>query len=377
MTKKAQYSTSPYSSKGRLHQEEESINRNPYQRDRDRVIHSDSFRLLKHKTQVFVAHTGDYYRTRLTHSLEVSQIARTVARRLGIDEDLSEVLALAHDLGHPPFAHSGEDVLNSCMKAYDGFDHNAQTLRILTTLEERYPLFNGLNLTWETLEGIAKHNGPLENPHIAIKDFNKIYDLGLNTFPGLEAQIASLSDDIAYNNHDLDDGLRANLFTENDISNLPIVGECFSLVDAKYPNLDPIRRRNEALRRIFNEMVEDVIINSQSLIKNSSLSSSKEVRNLGYQIIQFSPRMIESINEIRTYLFDNMYRSDRVNLMRERATQVVNGLFYIFMNDRKLLPVQWSYCKSEFEQAQLISDYLSGMTDGYAEQRYTELTSGT
>ena len=223
MTKKAQYSTSPYSSKGRLHQEEESINRNPYQRDRDRVIHSDSFRLLKHKTQVFVAHTGDYYRTRLTHSLEVSQIARTVARRLGIDEDLSEVLALAHDLGHPPFAHSGEDVLNSCMKAYDGFDHNAQTLRILTTLEERYPLFNGLNLTWETLEGIAKHNGPLENPHIAIKDFNKIYDLGLNTFPGLEAQIASLSDDIAYNNHDIDDGFRAGFINLDDLKSIELL----------------------------------------------------------------------------------------------------------------------------------------------------------
>ena len=370
--------SNPETTRGRLHTEEGSKYRSPFQRDRDRVIHCKAFRRLKHKTQVFVAHEGDHFRTRLSHTIEVSQVARTIAKTLNLNSELTEVIALAHDLGHPPFAHVGEDVLRIKMKNYGGFDHNAQAIKIVTSLEKSYAEFDGLNLTWETLEGIAKHNGPLGNsiPY-ALNDYSNRHNLELKTHASAEAQVAAISDDIAYNNHDLDDGLRANLFTENDISNLPIVGECFSLVDAKYPNLDPIRRRNEALRRIFNEMVEDVIINSQSLIKNSSLSSSKEVRNLGYQIIQFSPRMIESINEIRTYLFDNMYRSDRVNLMRERATQVVNGLFYIFMNDRKLLPVQWSYCKSEFEQAQLISDYLSGMTDGYAEQRYTELTSGT
>ena len=370
--------SNPETTRGRLHNEEESKYRSPFQRDRDRVIHCKAFRRLKHKTQVFVAHEGDHFRTRLSHTIEVSQVARTIAKTLNLNSELTEVIALAHDLGHPPFAHVGEDVLRIKMKNYGGFDHNAQAIKIVTSLEKSYAEFDGLNLTWETLEGIAKHNGPVVNsiPY-ALNDYSNRHNLELKTHASAEAQVAAISDDIAYNNHDLDDGLRANLFTENDISNLPIVGECFSLVDAKYPNLDPIRRRNEALRRIFNEMVEDVIINSQSLIKNSSLSSSKEVRNLGYQIIQFSPRMIESINEIRTYLFDNMYRSDRVNLMRERATQVVNGLFYIFMNDRKLLPVQWSYCKSEFEQAQLISDYLSGMTDGYAEQRYTELTSGT
>lgn len=370
--------SNPEASRGRLYSEEESKYRSPFQRDRDRVIHSKAFRRLKHKTQVFVAHEGDHFRTRLSHTIEVAQVARTIAKTLNLNSELTEAIALAHDLGHPPFAHVGEDILKMKMKNYGGFDHNAQAIKIVTSLEKNYAEFDGLNLTWETLEGIAKHNGPLINPiPYTLNNYTQKHNLELKTHASAEAQVAAISDDIAYNNHDLDDGLRANLFTENDISNLPIVGECFSLVDAKYPNLDPIRRRNEALRRIFNEMVEDVIINSQSLIKNSSLSSSKEVRNLGYQIIQFSPRMIESINEIRTYLFDNMYRSDRVNLMRERATQVVNGLFYIFMNDRKLLPVQWSYCKSEFEQAQLISDYLSGMTDGYAEQRYTELTSGT
>ena len=370
--------SNPETTRGRLHTEEGSKYRSPFQRDRDRVIHCKAFRRLKHKTQVFVAHEGDHFRTRLSHTIEVSQVARTIAKTLNLNSELTEVIALAHDLGHPPFAHVGEDVLKIKMKNYGGFDHNAQAIKIVTSLEKSYAEFDGLNLTWETLEGIAKHNGPLGNsiPY-ALNDYSNRHNLELKTHASAEAQVAAISDDIAYNNHDLDDGLRANLFTENDISNLPIVGECFSLVDAKYPNLDPIRRRNEALRRIFNEMVEDVVINSQSLIKNSSLSSSKEVRNLGYQIIQFSPRMIESINEIRTYLFDNMYRSDRVNLMRERATQVVNGLFYFFMNDRKLLPAQWSYCKSELEQAQLISDYLSGMTDGYAEQRYTELTSGT
>jgi dGTPase len=370
--------SNPETTRGRLHTEEGSKYRSPFQRDRDRVIHCKAFRRLKHKTQVFVAHEGDHFRTRLSHTIEVSQVARTIAKTLNLNSELTEVIALAHDLGHPPFAHVGEDVLKIKMKNYGGFDHNAQAIKIVTSLEKSYAEFDGLNLTWETLEGIAKHNGPVGNsiPY-ALNDYSNRHNLELKTHASAEAQVAAISDDIAYNNHDLDDGLRANLFTENDISNLPIVGECFSLVDAKYPNLDPVRRRNEALRRIFNEMVEDVIINSQSLIKNSSLSSSKEVRNLGYQIIQFSPRMIESINEIRTYLFDNMYRSDRVNLMRERATQVVNGLFYFFMNDRKLLPAQWSYCKSELEQAQLISDYLSGMTDGYAEQRYTELTSGT
>ena len=370
--------SNPETTRGRLHTEKESKYRSPFQRDRDRVIHCKAFRRLKHKTQVFVAHEGDHFRTRLSHTIEVSQVARTIAKTLNLNPELTEVIALAHDLGHPPFAHVGEDVLKIKMKNYGGFDHNAQAIKIVTSLEKSYAEFDGLNLTWETLEGIAKHNGPVGNsiPY-ALNDYSNRHNLELKTHASAEAQVAAISDDIAYNNHDLDDGLRANLFTENDISNLPIVGECFSLVDAKYPNLDPVRRRNEALRRIFNDMVEDVIINSQSLIKNSSLSSSKEVRNLGYQIIQFSPRMIESINEIRKYLFDNMYRSDRVNLMRERATQVVNGLFYFFMNDRKLLPAQWSCCKSELEQAQLISDYLSGMTDGYAEQRYTELTSGT
>jgi len=256
--------SNPETTRGRLHTEEESKYRSPFQRDRDRVIHCKAFRRLKHKTQVFVAHEGDHFRTRLSHTIEVSQVARTIAKTLNLNSELTEVIALAHDLGHPPFAHVGEDVLRIKMKNYGGFDHNAQAIKIVTSLEKSYAEFDGLNLTWETLEGIAKHNGPVVNsiPY-ALNDYSNRHNLELKTHASAEAQVAAISDDIAYNNHDLDDGLRANLFTENDISNLPIVGECFSLVDAKYPNLDPIRRRNEALRRIFNEMVEDVIINSQ------------------------------------------------------------------------------------------------------------------
>ena len=370
--------SNPENSRGRLYLEKESEYRSSFQRDRDRVIHCKAFRRLKHKTQVFVAHEGDHFRTQLSHTIEVGQVARTISKTLELNSELTEVISLAHDLGHPPFAHVGEDMLKFKMENYGGFDHNAQAIKIVTSLEKTYAEFDGLNLTWETLEGIAKHNGPLINdiPY-AVDSYSNIHNLELSTHASAEAQVAAISDDIAYNNHDLDDGLRANLFTENDILHLPIVGECFSIVDAKYPGLDPIRRRNEALRRIFGVMVKDVIITSKSLIQNSCASSSQEVRELGSQIIQFSPDMNEKINEIRIYLFDNMYRSDRVNIMRERASLIVGGLFDYFMNDKKLLPVQWSYGANEIQQARLISDYLSGMTDGYAEFRYTELTSGS
>lgn len=370
--------SNPENSRGRLYPEKESEYRSSFQRDRDRVIHCKAFRRLKHKTQVFVAHEGDHFRTRLSHTIEVGQVARTISKTLELNSELTEVISLAHDLGHPPFAHVGEDMLKIKMENYGGFDHNAQAIKIVTSLEKNYAEFDGLNLTWETLEGIAKHNGPLiNNTPYALDSYSNIHNLELNTHASAEAQVAAISDDIAYNNHDLDDGLRANLFTENDILHLPIVGECFSIVDTKYPGLDPIRRRNEALRRIFGVMVKDVIITSQSLIQNSCASSSQEVRELGSQIIQFSPDMNEKINKIRIYLFDNMYRSDRVNVMRERASLIVGGLFDYFMNDKKLLPVQWSHGVNEIQQARLISDYLSGMTDGYAELRYTELTSGS
>ena len=376
MTKKAPYSTSFSNSKGRLHIEAESINRNPFQRDRDRVIHSDSFRLLKHKTQVFVAHTGDYYRTRLTHSLEVSQIARTVARRLEIDEDLAEVLALAHDLGHPPFAHSGEDVLDKCMNSYDGFDHNAQTLRILTTLEERYPLFNGLNLTWETLEGIAKHNGPLEDPHISIKNFNKIYDLDLNTFPGLEAQIASLSDDIAYNNHDIDDGFRAGFINLDDLKNIEFLAEIINQISLEFKEIEDHMVVKELIRRLIGLMVDDLITQTKKNLATFLPTSVEGVRNSPTSIASFSDFFISQDKIIRDFLRSRVYEHVSIESERINSKKIIEGLFSKLINNIDLLPNQLKKkCdipKSKIS-ARVVCDYIASMTDRSAVENHALL----
>ena len=376
MTKKAPYSTSFSNSKGRLHIEAESINRNPFQRDRDRVIHSDSFRLLKHKTQVFVAHTGDYYRTRLTHSLEVSQIARTVARRLEIDEDLAEVLALAHDLGHPPFAHSGEDVLDKCMNGYDGFDHNAQTLRILTTLEERYPLFNGLNLTWETLEGIAKHNGPLEDPHISIKNFNKIYDLDLNTFPGLEAQIASLSDDIAYNNHDIDDGFRAGFINLDDLKNIEFLAEIINQISLEFKEIEDHMVVKELIRRLIGLMVDDLITQTKKNLDTFLPTSVEGIRNSTSSIASFSDFFISQDKIIRDFLRSRVYEHVSIESERINSKKIIEGLFSKLINNIDLLPNQLKKkCdipKSKIS-ARVVCDYIASMTDRSAVENHAIL----
>ena len=376
MTKKAPYSTSFSNSKGRLHIEAESINRNPFQRDRDRVIHSDSFRLLKHKTQVFVAHTGDYYRTRLTHSLEVSQIARTVARRLEIDEDLAEVLALAHDLGHPPFAHSGEDVLDKCMNGYDGFDHNAQTLRILTTLEERYPLFNGLNLTWETLEGIAKHNGPLEDPHISIKNFNKIYDLDLNTFPGLEAQIASLSDDIAYNNHDIDDGFRAGFINLDDLKSIEFLADIINQISLEFKEIEDHMVVKELIRRLIGLMVDDLITQTKKNLATFLPTSVEGVRNSPTSIASFSDFFVSQDKIIRDFLRSRVYEHVSIESERINSKKIIEGLFSKLINNIDLLPNQLKKkCdipKSKIS-ARVVCDYIASMTDRSAVENHAIL----
>jgi len=376
MTKKAPYSTSFSNSKGRLHIEAESINRNPFQRDRDRVIHSDSFRLLKHKTQVFVAHTGDYYRTRLTHSLEVSQIARTVARRLEIDEDLAEVLALAHDLGHPPFAHSGEDVLDDCMNGYDGFDHNAQTLRILTTLEERYPLFNGLNLTWETLEGIAKHNGPLEDPHISIKNFNKIYDLDLNTFPGLEAQIASLSDDIAYNNHDIDDGFRAGFINLDDLKSIEFLADIINQISLEFKEIEDHMVVKELIRRLIGLMVDDLITQTKKNLDTFLPTSVEGIRNSTTSIASFSDFFISQDKIIRDFLRSRVYEHVSIESERINSKKIIEGLFSKLINNIDLLPNQLKKkCdipKSKIS-ARVVCDYIASMTDRSAVENHAIL----
>ena len=366
MIKKAIFSTSFENSKGRLHNENESENRNPYQRDRDRVIHSDSFRLLKHKTQVFLAHTGDYYRTRLTHSLEVSQISRSISRRLGLDEDLAEVLALSHDLGHPPFAHSGEEILNKCMNDYDGFDHNAQTLRILTSLEERYPLFNGLNLTWETLEGVVKHNGPLLDPHIVIKEYNKLHDLELNTYPGLEAQIASLSDDIAYNNHDIDDGFRAGFISLDDLKNIELFSEIIKEINSEFKGIDNYMIVKELIRRLIGLMVNDLIKNTKKNISKVNPKNAEEIRSHNGLIASFSDFFISQDTQIRNFLRSRVYEHNSIEKERVKSMRIIEEIFSKLIKNIDLLPIKLKEkCDSPYSKitARVICDYIASMTD--------------
>tara|TARA_Y100001935_G_scaffold254027_1_gene261824 strand:+ start:1138 stop:2301 length:1164 start_codon:yes stop_codon:yes gene_type:complete len=366
MIKKAIFSTSFENSKGRLHNENESENRNPYQRDRDRVIHSDSFRLLKHKTQVFLAHTGDYYRTRLTHSLEVSQISRSISRRLGLDEDLAEVLALSHDLGHPPFAHSGEEILNECMNDYDGFDHNAQTLRILTSLEERYPLFNGLNLTWETLEGVVKHNGPLIDPHIVIKEYNKLHDLELNTYPGLEAQIASLSDDIAYNNHDIDDGFRAGFISLDDLKNIELFSEIIKEINSEFKGIDNYMIVKELIRRLIGLMVNDLIKNTKKNISKVNPKNAEEIRSHNGLIASFSDFFISQDTQIRNFLRSRVYEHNSIEKERVKSMRIIEEIFSKLIKNIDLLPIKLKEkCDSPYSKitARVICDYIASMTD--------------
>jgi dGTPase len=361
--------------------EEESAFRSPFQRDRDRIIHSSAFRRLKHKTQVFVAHEGDYYRTRLTHSIEVAQVARTIAGALDLNAELTEAVALAHDLGHTPFGHAGEDTLAALMAPYGGFDHNAQALRIVTSLERHYAAFDGLNLTWETLEGLAKHNGPVTGalPY-ALADVTARHDLELATHAGAEAQVAALSDDIAYNNHDLHDGLRAGLFTDDEIAGLPLVGDCLAEVDKLYPGLDAKRRRHEALRRVFGAMVGDVIAQSRTTLAELNPSNVEALRGAGVPVIRFSPEMWNDLKAIRRFLYTRMYRAPSVNEMRARVHRVISDLFPFYMAEPQYLPEEWrsdvARAADETALARLVSDYISGMTDRFALQSHARFVEG-
>ncbi|MAS43285.1 MAG: deoxyguanosinetriphosphate triphosphohydrolase [Rhodobacteraceae bacterium] len=382
----APYACDPAASRGRLHSEPESAHRTPFQRDRDRIIHSSAFRRLKHKTQVFVEHEGDYYRTRLTHSIEVAQVARTLARDLGLTEELAEAVALAHDLGHTPFGHTGEDALHACMTPYGGFDHNAQALRIVTEIETRYAEWDGLNLTWETLEGIAKHNGPLTagpdaeaaDLHYALAEYVARHDLELHTHASAEAQAAAVSDDIAYNTHDLDDGLRAGLFEIEELLDLPIVGDCFREVDRKWPALDAGRRQHEALRRVFGALVEDVLDTSRLRLGALGAADAAGVRAAGSPVVGFSDGMIADLRLVRGFLFERMYRHWKVARMRRKAAGVVAELFAIYMETPGVLPDEWResarHAVSETGRARVVADYIAGMTDRFALQEHRELT---
>ncbi|WP_411837010.1 deoxyguanosinetriphosphate triphosphohydrolase [Paracoccus sp. ME4] len=386
MTALAPYACHPADSRGRLHHESLSTFRSPWQRDRDRIIHSSAFRRLKHKTQVFVEHDGegwrgDYFRTRLTHTIEVAQVARTIAGALNLNADLAETVALAHDLGHPPFGHTGEDALAALMAPYGGFDHNAQALRIVTRLERHYADFDGLNLTWESLEGIAKHNGPVTGrlPY-ALAEVNALWDLELHTNASAEAQVAAVADDVAYNHHDLHDGLRAGLFTEADLAELPVIGPAFAEVDRLYPGLDPTRRRYEALRRVFGVMVEDVIAVAQNRLTGLQPRSADEIRAMDGPIIRFSKPLYQNIKAIKAFLFQRMYRAPSVVVERTHATRMLNDLFPLFLSEPDRLPDQWRDVavglNDPVERARLVLDYVAGMTDRYAIAEHQRLIGG-
>ena len=391
----APYACRPEESRGRLRPEPDSPTRSCFQRDRDRVVHSVAFRRLKHKTQVFVYHEGDHYRTRLTHSIEVAQIARSIGRVLGLDEDLAEALALAHDLGHTPFGHAGEDALGAVMAPFGGFDHNEQTFRILTRLERRYAEFDGLNLTWETLEGTAKHNGPLIGGSViggsgtgpgagegrgavpaTIAAFCRDFDLELDSFPGAEAQVAALADDIAYNNHDIDDGLRAGLFTVADLEPLPLVGPVFREVAERYPGIEEQRLIHEAVRRLIDRMVNDLLAETRRRIAEAAPKSAADLRALGAPVVAFSEPMRQNDRALKDFLFRHMYRHERVNRMTAKAREVVRDLFALYMEAPRHLPAEWRAGAQGAEEAgtaRLVADYIAGMTDRFALAEHRKL----
>lgn len=371
------YACRPEVSRGRRFPEEESALRTVFQRDRDRILHCTAFRRLEYKTQVFVNHEGDHFRTRLTHSLEVAQIARTAARCLGLNEDVAETVALAHDLGHSPFGHAGERALNAVLADFGGFDHNAQTLRVVTLLESRYASFDGLNLTWETLEGVVKHNGPLTDDIPAyVTDYSRDHDLELSTQPGAEAQIAALADDIAYTNHDLDDGLRAGLFTFADLLDLPLIGPIVRDVSERYPEVEQTRLIHESVRRLINLMVSDLLAEAERRLAAASPGSVEALRALDHPVVAFSPDVAEPLQTLRRFLRRNMYNHYKVMRMARKADRVVKDLFEVLFTYPDCLPPLWQAAAAEGGEAgraQAISDYVAGMTDRFALEEHDRL----
>jgi dGTPase len=367
-------------SRGRLHPEAGGGARSPFQRDRDRIIHSTAFRRLQYKTQVFVYHEGDHFRTRLTHSIEVAQIARSIARELALDEDLAEALALAHDLGHPPFGHGGEDALDAMMKPYGGFDHNAQSLKAVTLLEARYAGFDGLNLTWETLEGLAKHNGPLRRPPPYITEYDRLHPLDLSTHASAEAQVAAIADDIAYNNHDLDDGVRAGLFTLEEAGALPLVAKAWEGAKRDNATLPGDRAISETVRRVINAMVNDVVAETRRRIAALAPRSADDIRAADRPVVAFSDGMMEANNQLRAFLFTRMYRHWRVNRTTQKCKRALQVLFTLLHGEPRQLPPWWQAKAGEAgsrEAAAAVCDYLAGMTDRYALEEHKRMTDPT
>jgi dGTPase len=390
---RAPYASAPGRSRGRLHPEPVSATRNVFRRDCDRIIHATAFRRLAHKTQVFVFHEGDHFRTRLTHTLEVAQVARSLARALGLDEDLAEALALAHDLGHPPFGHAGERALDRCLAACGGFDHNAQTLRVVTALEKRYPAFDGLNLSWETLEGLVKHNGPLTLadgspigpyrerglPH-AIALHGRTQDLELWSFASAEAQIAAIADDIAYDAHDIDDGLRAGLFALEDLAEVPLIRDILRQIRKEHPTLDPSRLVHELVRRLITQMIEDVIAETDARLRELAPRSADDVRHAAHPVGAFSPAMAEADRAIKGFLYPRMYRHDRIMRIMGDAERLVCALFARYLDRPDDLPAEWAQIVDSGDAAgrsRHIADFIAGMTDRYALMEHARLFDST
>jgi dGTPase len=378
---RAGWAQDPARSRGRLFPEAASATRTPFARDRDRIIHSTAFRRLKEKTQVFVAHEGDHYRTRLTHSLEVAQIARSLAVALGLDADLAETIALGHDLGHPPFGHAGEDELERQMAPYGGFDHNVQTFRVVTSIERRYPRFDGLNLTWETLEGIIKHNGPVQNRlglpvWRDVARFNDDMDLDLARWTSAEAQVAALADDVAYNNHDVDDGLQAQIFALDELEGVPLVGPILAGVRKDYPGLDPALTRLETVRRMIGVMVDDILAQTRANVAELGVASQESVRALGRPLVAFSRSVAEDLAHLRAFLHERMYRHWRVNRSRSQARRILAEMFALFVAEPEVLPAEWHARQLDCDdaaKARVICDYIAGMTDRFAIEEHRRL----
>jgi dGTPase len=390
---RAPYASAPGSSRGRLYPEPVSATRNAFRRDCDRIIHATAFRRLAHKTQVFVFHEGDHFRTRLTHTLEVAQIARSLARALGLDEDLAEALALAHDLGHPPFGHAGERALDRCLAACGGFDHNAQTLRVVTALERRYPAFDGLNLSWETLEGLVKHNGPLtlrdgspSEPYrerglpYAIAVYNNMQDLQLWSFASAEAQVAAIADDIAYDAHDIDDGLRAGLFVLEDLAAVPLIHGILRQIREQHPALDPPRLVHELVRRLITQMIEDVIAETSGRVRALAPRSADDVRRAQQPVAGFSKGMAEADRAIKGFLYPRMYRHSRIMHIMDEAERRVCALFARYLQHPDDMPAEWARVPEGGDEAarlRHVADFIAGMTDRYALMEHARLFDST
>ncbi|MET0671354.1 MAG: deoxyguanosinetriphosphate triphosphohydrolase [Xanthobacteraceae bacterium] len=391
VTVSAPFASNVRNSRGRLHREPASGTRSAFRRDCDRIIHATAFRRLAHKTQVFVFHEGDHFRTRLTHTLEVAQVARSLARALGLDEDLAEGSALGHDLGHPPFGHAGERALDHCLAAFGGFDHNAQTLRVVTALERPYPGFDGLNLTFETLEGLVKHNGPLtdrsghaierhgkrELPR-GIAEYCRTHDLELWSYPSAEAQAGAISDDIAYDAHDIDDGLRAEMFGIDDLAAVPLIGDILHGIDKDHPRIDAGRRVHELRRRLITRMIEDVIAQTLRNVAERGIDSPAGVRAASAPVVTFSPAMAEADRAIKGFLYPRLYRHARIMGIMNDAEQVVRNLFSHYVERPADMPAEWRQGPDDpAARALRIADFIAGMTDRYAMVEHQRLIGNT